>query len=100
MVGCSARFLRKENLDKHKERKHGGGGEDDGGNWRFKCKFCGKGCWGRTDFVRHENSHGKKGGRLGEGDFNFRCGTCGKGFNVRRCLRQHEIHGHNLPKLQ
>jgi len=41
VVGCSAKFLRKELLDRHVEKMHKGGG-GLGNEARFKCKFCGK----------------------------------------------------------
>lgn len=105
VVGCKLFFLRKEGLDNHIMKKHGGdggggGGEDGDGNGRgealkqFKCSFCGKGFCFKRKLDQHELSHRNQ--QLGIRP--FVCELCGKGFGVPQNLKNHLNYTHKLAK--
>jgi len=85
--GCTSKFVKKEALNKHVEKWHGGMVEGEGYG-KLKCKVCAKGFWGKKALQRHERIHEEK--------RRWKCESCESRFETKRNLTSHRRKVHKI----
>ena len=84
---CHKKFLLRKNLLTHMKRVH----ETEGKLAKYKCQYCGKSFYYKSDQEAHENTH--------TGNKNFPCESCEKAYSSKKALYDHKKIVHSETKV-